>query len=210
MARPETPLDPTTNRPLAFDHLPKKQGRRQPVDVVFDQDAVETYNELMDRLSLAKTQLDIAARGTDETRVANLRDEVESLTAEAEAEAARLMAEGAVVRFMFRSIGARAYDDLINDHPPTAEQIEAARSKGDPRPHWNEDTFAKALIAASCESPEMTVDQVSELFKSPDWNDAELSQLIGTAMLVNLRATNVDLGKGSGKIPRTERNSDTA
>lgn len=75
-----------------------------------------------------------------------LRDEIEALEAEIEA---------AKVEFRFRSIGKRAWADLLAAHPPTKPQRTA-----DPRIDHNPQTFPVAAIAASCVDPVMTVDDV--------------------------------------------------
>jgi hypothetical protein len=190
-----------------YDHLPKKRARRQIVDIVFDEDAAEAYAELVGKMEVAQAQAESAVRIDDDpNRIVKLRAAYDDLVKQAETEAQRLLDDGAVVRFTFQAIGARAFDDLINEHPPTKEQEATAREKGQAKPNWNPDTFMPELIAASCVSPSMTVDQVQEMLKSTEWNDAELSQLMSGAVLVNMRAGAVDLGKGSGRITPTGRN----
>lgn len=55
-----------------------------------------------------------------------------------------------------RALRPKAYDELIDEHPPTPEQHAAA-----PEPHlapqWNRDTFRPALLAA-CVDGDMTED----------------------------------------------------
>ncbi len=65
-------------------------------------------------------------------RIAALRDE----------------AEQKAVEFTFRSVGDRAWSDLLAAHPPTDEQLQQDR-----RATLNPDTFVPAAIAVSLVSP---------------------------------------------------------
>ncbi|MGW5126680.1 hypothetical protein ACWEQ7_22020 [Streptomyces sp. NPDC004069] len=69
------------------------------------------------------------------------------------AEVNRQIHESAV-EFRFRYVGDRAYSDLVAAHP----------SK-DPGQAFDSESFPRALIAACCIDPVMTVDQVAELFE---------------------------------------------
>ncbi len=78
-----------------------------------------------------------------------LKDEIQAL---------EVGIEAAKVEFRFRSIGKRAWADLLAAHPPTKPQRTA-----DPRIDHNPRTFPVAAIAASCVDPAMTVDDVKRL-----------------------------------------------
>jgi len=83
--------------------------------------------------------------------------------------------ETETVTFKFRSLGAQEYDKLIDAHPPTTEQkIDGAS--------FNIDTFAPSLISKVCLEPEMSFEDVKDLWNSPDWNRGELMHLFGEAM----------------------------
>lgn len=66
--------------------------------------------------------------------------------------------EQAKVDFHFRSIGRKAWADLLAKHPPTKEQVRADR-----RADHNPATFPIAAIAASCVEPVMTEADVVRL-----------------------------------------------
>jgi hypothetical protein len=77
----------------------------------------------------------------------------------------------------YRAISSKAYDALMEAHPPTAEQKKANQV-------YNVDTFAPALISAvSCE-PTLSYEQAKEIYDSPDWSGGELSSLFIKAMQV--------------------------
>lgn len=86
--------------------------------------------------------------------------------------------------FLFRSIGAQEWDRLVSKHPPTAEQ----RANGDP---FNMHTFAPSLLSATCADPELSVEEWTEIWNSPDWNRGEVVQFYVTA--VELCSTGMDI-----------------
>lgn len=70
--------------------------------------------------------------------------------------------------FTLRYIGDRAYSDLVAAHPPQSDE-EAFDSVA----------FPRALVAASCVQPEMTEEQVTELFEVI--NEGEIKKLFDAA-----------------------------
>lgn len=62
--------------------------------------------------------------------------------------------DASAVQFRFRYIGDRAYSDLLAAHPSE-----------NPDQAFDSDSFPRALIAACCIDPVMTVDQVAALFE---------------------------------------------
>lgn len=66
--------------------------------------------------------------------------------------------ESAKREFRFRSIGKRAWADLLAKHPPTREQ-----AKTNIRLDHNPETFPLVAIEASCVEPVMTLEQVAKL-----------------------------------------------
>lgn len=91
---------------------------------------------------------------------------------------ARERMKAAEVEFTFRALGAKAWSDLVAAHP--------GKTDGEP---WDVDTLAPALVAASAVDPEMTPDDVAELFET--LNFAQRQQLIDAAWHVNGEATSV-------------------
>lgn len=136
---------------------------------------------------------------------------------EAQAELERLQQEavesGDVVTFTFRSIGRKAYERLIEEHPPTEQQEKDAREEGLAagltaqlsRLSWNADTFPPALIAAASVHPKISHDEAWEIYHvSEDWNNAELAALFITARDAQQGRDVADLGKSrreSGLTP---------
>lgn len=88
------------------------------------------------------------------------------------------------VSFLFQSIGAQEWDNLVAKHPPTADQ----RADGQA---FNMHTFAPALLAKVCVDPEMSEADWKEIWNSPDWNRGEVIQFYATA--VELCSTGMDV-----------------
>ena len=92
--------------------------------------------------------------------------------------AARERMQGSEVEFTFRALGAKAWSDLVAQHPSEKEGES-----------WDDESLAPALIAASAINPAMTPDDVGELFEQ--LNAGQRQQLIDAAWTVNGEATAV-------------------
>jgi len=98
-------------------------------------------------------------------------------------------AEG-VVEVVVRSIGRGAWEKLKEAHPPTEAQkakLAAQVKEGEEAPvlTFNPDTFPVAALAASCESPKMTVEQAQAIWDSEDWNEEECARLAQMVLQAN-------------------------
>lgn len=113
---------------------------------------------------------------------------------------------GDTIEFVFRSVGRRRYEEIFEECPPTAKQKQEAAKKNEDEPQWNPETFPPSLIAASILEPEMTEEDVYDMWESPDWNQAELTSLFLAALTVNAERKIVDLGKESGQTIDFEKN----
>lgn len=101
--------------------------------------------------------------------------------------AARERMREAEVEFTFRALGAKAWSDLVAQHPgKTADEA------------WDAETLAPALVAASAVDPVMTSEQVDELFES--LNNGQRDELIAAAWQVNGEATSVPFSLAASAI----------
>lgn len=104
------------------------------------------------------------------------------------------------IRFVFQSVGAKTYDSIMTDSQPTDARRQEIIKEGTPSSEisYDPEEFNPAIIAASCVEPSGLTKElvISELIESDDWTTAELQVLLETALLVNLRKRNPDLGKG--------------
>lgn len=83
-------------------------------------------------------------------------------------------------KMRYRAISGKAYDRLVADHPPTAQQQAEANGAA----AFNLDTFAPALIAAVSLEPKLTYEQAERLWSSDDWSGGETSSLFFNAQRV--------------------------
>jgi hypothetical protein len=97
--------------------------------------------------------------------------------AEQIAEARERMKAGEV-EFTFRALGAKAWSDLVAQHPGKTDDDA-----------WDAETLAPALVAASAVDPIMTQSDVDELFEA--LNVGQRQQLIDAAWQVNGEATSI-------------------
>lgn len=112
--------------------------------------------------------------------------------AEKIAEARERMKE-AEVEFTFKALGAKAWSDLVAEHPGKTND-EA----------WDSETLAPALVAACASDPAMTQAEVDELFEA--LNVGQRQQLIDAAWQVNGEATSIPFALHASAIlaSRTE------
>lgn len=169
-------------RAASKDQILAKKPRTAQVEIVLDDDLVLEHDRLLIELEAARrnghTEEQVAALEKD---LANKRAAVDEVTKV----------------LTFRAMGARRYDELVDEHPPTDQQQAEAQERFNRPAPYNPDTFPVALIAASLVEPELTVEEVERIWN--EWNRDERLALFEAAMDVNSRATRVgDLGKGSG------------
>lgn len=169
---------PAGPRPATFDHLKRKPPLERVVHVVLSDEAFRAHDEAANTLEQAR----LVGKPT-----AGLEEAVAKALAALEAE---------TVTLRFRSIGRKAYDALLRQHPPTDEQKAEAQKEGTPEPPYDIDNFSVALVAASCVDPVLTVEQVREL--TDEWNTAEFVPCWMAALEVNTQRRVADLGKASG------------
>ncbi|KAB1146832.1 hypothetical protein F7R91_14745 [Streptomyces luteolifulvus] len=92
--------------------------------------------------------------------------------------AAREAMREAEVPFTFQALGAKAWSDLVAQHP--------SENEGE---SWDDESLAPALVAASAKDPVMTPEDVAALFEQ--LNMGQRQELINAAWTVNGEATAV-------------------
>jgi len=110
--------------------------------------------------------------------------------------------EAVKVEFKFRSIGHRAWADLMAAHPPTKEQQKALG-----RIDHNPETFPLAAIAASCADPPMTVDDVGRLERV--LNDTQFNLLLVRCVEANTGGLDTPKSGAASLIHRVNGRSAT-
>lgn len=166
-------------RPPTFDHLKKKQPLQRVVVVPTDEDVVAAFEEASEAVEGARLT---SAEG-------KAPEDLETALS-----AARQALEETSVRMVFKSIGRKAYDALLLEHPSTPEQKAEQEAEGGGVLPYNIETFPVALVAASCAEPKMTYEEVETLMD--EWNSTEFGALWLAALEVNTQRRVVDLGKG--------------
>lgn len=171
------------------DRLASKKANVRRIWIPMDPEVAEAYEKAKEEFELAK----IIANG-DESEQNSVRLEA-TRTTFSEAEAA--LREDAVC-FQFRGIGRKKYDKLVGDHRPSERTKERVTELGgDPRfTPFDPETFPPVIISASLIDPELTVGEVEGMYDDDDWNGAELTALLETALEANTEYRQVELGKG--------------
>ncbi len=78
------------------------------------------------------------------------------------------------MELVFTALSSHELDELQAKYPPTSDQ----RVKG---MAFDPEKFNPALVAACLSEPKMTVEEVQEMWMSPDWSLGELQFLYTTA-----------------------------
>lgn len=192
------PYAPKLHRPATLDHLKKKEPLERTVDIVLNDRSVDAHREA--ELSLLQAQTALAGLADDAPNRREMEKAVKA--AQAELDAAQADLDENTVTMRFRSIGRKAYDALLDAHPPRDEDKKAADEQGVAAGtiNWNTETFPQALIAASCVEPQMTAEDIAEIYDS--WNTAELAPLFYTALAVNTNNRVGNLGNAFGGTRR--------
>lgn len=181
------------NKPPTLDHLKsKKKPVERSVRLVDDQELRQEFLDTVHEMEQAKLRSE--AKPTDEglkaihERLRSETDELEQKVLEAS------------IKFKFRSLGYKRYDELVAEHLITEEQIHELVAAGQlPEDgskdlQWNPQTFPTALIAHCMVEPEGTPDDILEWLEDGSFNGSEIQELFATAMAVNVSASRVQLG----------------
>lgn len=143
-------------------------ARTASARILLRQDLVARHRELEDRI---RVELDLDNNLNRVPVAPTLAGELAELEAEIDA---------AKRTFTFRSIGKRAWADLIREHPPTKAQQKESQGRLDHNP----ETFIPAAMSACSVDPVMTVDDVAELEQA--LNQAQFDALWGAVYDANL------------------------
>ena len=185
---------PEKSKRLTYEDLKKrKKPTVKKVKISFDSQIADEFNSL--RVAVEEARDDVKQFPRDKesrTKLVNLEEAFSEI---------ELKAEESTVEFVFRSIGRAKFDEVMESCPPTDEQSKDAKLKGEDAPIWNGETFPPALVAAAIVDPELTEEQVFEIWEGEDWNHAEVLSLFMAALEVNQSRSVADLGKGFGTTP---------
>lgn len=173
--------------PLSFDELRQaRKARTKIVEVPLDEDILREIDELERALPLQ--------RHVDETenlppKAARLEKQLEDL---------KVQAQAASEEFTFQELPRPTYRELLAAHPSDDKDL-----------RWNEDTFAPALLAATCVSHEFTVDQWKTLWD--EWPSWVVYPMFAAAYEVCEQPSRVPFGGSStGRTRSSGQNSGTA
>lgn len=173
----------TQTRPRTADHL---KSLKKPVQVVVpihhDDDAVADYEKAQEALGRAEL----------------LEEDLTDLKVARDAAAEELRQHTTFLTF--RSMGRKAYQALIEAHPPTNEQREQYRSEHGVDAPYDQEKFAPALVAACAYDEDgdlvWTEEEAQQIFD--EWNSSEIVTLFQAAIACNSVRRVTDLGKASG------------
>jgi hypothetical protein len=191
---PEETVVPEPKAAQAIKSYKELKKRKKPVvtkvPIAMDSEQADEYNEAYFGLQEIKGKLEDDPRNKQllsdfaaaKEKVADLHKEI----------------EGNVVEFVFRSVGRRKFEDLLEECPATPKQKADASKRGEDEPSWDSDTFPVLLMTAAVVSPEITEEEFYEIWESEDWNQAELMSLFLAALQVNQQRKVVELGKEFG------------
>lgn len=186
-------------RPATLEELLDKRPRTATVEVCLDEDAGMRLEKATRRL--LDPTLDAAARQA-------ALDEVEAAQADVAATSVTIVFGPARLgpdHPKGPCEGRKAYDALVDAHPPTDEQIEDAKTEAIRLgqefvpPQFDVETFAPALMVACAREPELTPEAAQTIFDT--WNNGEVTEVWEACLAVNLVSRKLSLGKGFGGMP---------
>lgn len=195
-----SPTKAANNRPMTFDHLKSsKKPTIRKVWIALDPELADEETMLRLRRDAAKIRLEGAPDNEQyKTDFQKLQDEHDELYQQL---------KEAAVCFKFKALGRRRYQELLDEHPPTPEQLEKAKAEvegqtdqeGNPLMAdlpWNPDTFPDALIAKCLIEPDLSKEEIMSLLSDDNWSSAEVLSLFETALNANAARQLINLGNG--------------
>lgn len=89
-------------------------------------------------------------------------------------------AEGSIAEFVFQDIGRKRYDDLVSEHPPTAEEKRQWEAEGgEGKLAYSTESFPPALISATAIKPEIDLATATKI--CDEWGNGEVYKLMNAA-----------------------------
>lgn len=169
---------PPPAAPTAADVAAAWQPVIEPVSIFLDSDLGLRIEALEEELLEAQRQDAVANRVPVAPGIAE--------------EILRLKDRARPVEFRFRSLGRRAYSDLLRAHPPTDAQ--KADAPAGQVLLWDADTFPPALMAACCVQP---ADTTAEWWRNvyDDWGLGQVERLWKACLTANAGVAEVPKGR---------------
>jgi len=158
-----------------------KRGKKKPVQktvwICMDPEIADEYAQVNEAYEFMKRRLSVGAN--DDKFMAEYDE------AKRKEQEMREVLRDNSTKFVFRGIGMRRFDKLVDKYPPTDHAREQIKKQGGNPDNlrWDPDTFGQALCEASCIEPEGC--DFDEIFESDDWNDIEIGALIQAAIEAN-------------------------
>lgn len=190
----------TKQRQRLSDSKAKKQRVQETVWIGGDPELLTQLAEKEKRRRLLEAGIQV--RGDQGTEA----DRSSLVAVELEIERIKEALRDTALPFVMQAIGHKRFDKLLEAHPPTPDQVEAAKAEGE-NLNFNLETFPYALIDASCVDPEHEPGELEAWLRDdPDeeWNNAEVQDLFQAALNVNNNRSRVALGKGFRLTPPSE------
>jgi hypothetical protein len=160
----------------------KELRRKKPITIEHLIPADDDQNR---RLKEAEQQLGIVMFTGDEDQVARARAALE----EAKAEVRR---DG--ITMVFQCVGRKRYQEILEEHPPTAAQLARADEEKRERPVMDPDTFWPVLLSETVVGSLTPEQWQAEVLDSKDWGAGEVAQLRDLATAVNTSTRVGELG----------------
>lgn len=169
-----------TLRPRTFDHLKSsKRPLERRVPIVLNDEVLQEQGDAM--IALGGLLDD---EGTETSALDAARQRVED---------AEIAVKAATEWILVRSVGRKAFEEIVQTHPPTDEELQEATDNGEPAPPYASEPFTIALIAASAVDPVISEEQAQEIYD--DWNTPEILELFTACLAVNTQRRVMQLGE---------------
>ena len=173
-----------SNRSFA-DIKALKKPNEVSVEIILDPELTRALAELERRLAIAERRDQKENRNPE---APTLRKEIEAL---------KENIEDSKVEFVFKDPGRKAFEELVDACPPSADDKKEAKELGLNSPSWNPETFVPGLIALASHDPEITLEEAQDLYDT--WGRGDVEALFNTALQACLE---------QASVPFTRRDTD--
>jgi hypothetical protein len=154
-----------------------KKPNEVSVEIILDPELTRSLQELERRLRDEERH---DARENRAPKAPALRKEIEDI---------KDQIEDSKAFFVFKDPGRKAFEQLVEACPASAEDKKKAKEDGTGVPGWDTDTFVPGLLALASYDPAISLEEAQEIFD--DWGRGDVEALFNGALQACLEQASI-------------------
>lgn len=183
--------------------IKRKKAATVTVPILLEPDLVSRRADLVSALAAARRR-DARKEGNVSLAEANESDEIQ-----AQIDALDGEIKESTIEYVFVAIPQEDWRELVNENPPTADEVKEAKRDKVPPPAFSMHHLGPKLLVAACTSPGIKKKQAETIWR--EWSDGEVAALFQGALSIQRTVRSVPFTlRESELIESSRRNSTTA